>query len=81
MATLAFIPTHQLLQTPIPTAGFSVAFAKACHRQGWQTLGDIVRLPLMQLLRIPDYASQCHQELVGFLRNHHRLHLLDATYP
>ncbi|MGV3763857.1 hypothetical protein [Parapedobacter sp.] len=80
MATLAFIPTHQLLETPIPAAGFSEPFAETCRRQGWLTLGDIVRLPLIELLQIPGYLPQCHQELVRFLGNHHRLHLLDVSY-
>ncbi|HWK99714.1 MAG TPA: hypothetical protein VNQ55_07200 [Parapedobacter sp.] len=79
MSTPPFIPTQQLLKTATTAAPFSEAFSNFCVCHHWQTVGDILRIPLAQLLEIPGYLQQCHEELMTFLQAHRRNYLLHIS--
>ena len=79
MTTLQFIPTHQLLDTPIESQGIADPLKRFAESRRFHTLRELLNHSLQELLAMPGFSTECYQALIGFLERHQRLYLLRIT--
>lgn len=79
MSTLPFIPTRQLLDTPIGRQRIDASLMRFAKRQGIETPRELLQYSLQELLAAPGFTTKCYDALIDYLERNQRLYLLRIT--